>query len=165
MIFRTLTILLLSIAAIQCQQPLSPAVKSTNPASDPFRALAPIIDTVTNLAHLAEVLLQSLSYRRVLEKEELNLSVAPKIYTYSNTSDVYQEAVLYAKLCAASNCKASYDKWDCGEYCSSTVPDGVVIRAFATHPLGIHGYVLRSQKWVFYLLKQVCMAANASSWL
>ncbi|CAO3649937.1 unnamed protein product [Mucor fragilis] len=146
MIFRTLTILLLSIAAIQCQQPLSPAVKSTNPASDPFRALAPIIDTVTNLAHLAEVLLQSLSYRRVLEKEELNLSVAPKIYTYSNTSDVYQEAVLYAKLCAASNCKASYDKWDCGEYCSSTVPDGVVIRAFATHPLGIHGYVLRSQK-------------------
>ncbi|KAL9539280.1 hypothetical protein MBANPS3_010361 [Mucor bainieri] len=146
MIFRNLIILLLATAAIQCQQLLSPSTQSTNLALDPFKALAPIIEAVTNLAHLADVLLRSMNYHRELGKEELNLPAAPKTYTYNDTSDVYQEAVLYAKLCAASNCKASYDKWDCGEYCNSTVPDGVVIRAFATHPLGVHGYVLRSQK-------------------
>ncbi|CAO0790110.1 unnamed protein product [Mucor circinelloides] len=146
MIFRNLFILLLVVAATQCQQLLSPSVESTNPALNPFSALAPIIDTVTNLAHLVDALFRSMNYHRVFDKEELNLAVAPKTYTYNNASDVYKEAVLYAKLCAASNCKASYDKWDCGEYCNSTVPDGVVVRAFATHPLGVHGYVLRSQK-------------------
>lgn len=146
MIFRNLIILLLATAAIQCQQLLPPSILGTNPSLDPFKALAPIIETVTNLAHLADVLLRSMSYHRELGKEESSLPNAPKTYTYNSTSDVYREAVLYSKLCAASNCKASYDKWDCGENCNSTVPDGVVIRAFATHPLGIHGYVLRSQK-------------------
>ncbi|GAN07731.1 hypothetical protein MAM1_0173c07234 [Mucor ambiguus] len=145
MFFRNLVILLLATAAIQCQQLLPPSIQSTNPASDPFKALAPIIETVTNFARLADVLLRSISYHRELGKEESNLPASPKTYTYSNTSDVYQESVLYAKLCAASNCKASYDKWDCGEYCNSTVPDGVVIRAFATHPLGVHGYNIQQQ--------------------
>ncbi|KAK4511293.1 zinc metalloprotease [Mucor velutinosus] len=146
MIFRILIILLLSTAAFQCQQLPSPSVQGINPTLDAFSTLAPIMDTVVNLARLADDLLGSMSYHRALGKEESNLPTASKTYTYSNTSDVYQEAVMYAQLCAASNCKASYDKWDCGKYCNSTVPDGVVIRAFATHPLGVHGYVLRSQK-------------------
>ncbi|KAI8639982.1 Alpha/Beta hydrolase protein [Parasitella parasitica] len=153
MIFQKLLILLF-VSVTQCQLFLpsaaataATAVASNSPNSDPFVALTPIIDTVTNLAELLEKLLESFNkYHRELAQDEAGLAIAPKVYMYQNTSSEYQEAVFYAKMCAASNCKASYDKWDCGEYCNTTVPDGVVIRTFATHPLGVHGYILRSEK-------------------
>lgn len=146
MIFRKL-LSLLFITAIQCQKPLLPSTEGVRPVNNPFVVLASIISTVTNIGQLLEKLSEPFNnYQRKLIEGDMDLVIAPKVYRYDTESDVYQEAVLYAKLCAASNCKASYDKWDCGENCNSTIPDGVIIRSFSTHPLGVHGYILRSEK-------------------
>jgi hypothetical protein len=146
MIFHKL-LLLLFITVIQCQETLQPSTENVDPVNNPFASLAPIIGTVANIAQLFEKTFEAFnSYQRETVDEDVDLDMATNVYKYDTKSDEYQEAVLYAKLCAASNCKASYDKWDCGEYCDSTIPDGVVIRSFSTHPLGVNGYILRSEK-------------------
>jgi hypothetical protein len=70
---------------------------------------------------------------------------ANTVHRYDNSSDVFKLAVFYANMCKTSNCRASFDKWDC-ENCKSTLPDGVVVRAFQTYPLGMTGEVIISEK-------------------
>lgn len=83
------------------------------------------------------------SYRDL--DEVSHLPDADQIFRFNRTSDVVKQAVFYSNLCRASNCRASLDKWDC-ENCVSTLPDGMVIRAFQTYPLGVTGEIVTSEK-------------------
>ncbi|OAD05842.1 hypothetical protein MUCCIDRAFT_119940, partial [Mucor lusitanicus CBS 277.49] len=59
----------------------------------------------------------------------------------------------HAALCRTSNCRASFDKWDCGELCETYLPDGEVIRSYNTFPMGVAGNVVLShQKKTIYVL-------------
>lgn len=84
-------------------------------------------------------------FRRRLYEYEL-LPPAKDIYRYNSTTPEFLDAQFHAAMCRTSNCRASYDKWDCGKLCETYLPDGVVIRAFNTFPLGVSGSVVLSHQ-------------------
>lgn len=84
-------------------------------------------------------------FRRRLYEYEL-LPPAKSVYRYNSTTPEFIDAQFHAAMCRTSNCRASYDKWDCGKLCETYLPDGVVIRAFNTFPLGVSGSVVLSHQ-------------------
>lgn len=129
-------IFVLSIIALQVVASLS--VKTLEPLGK--RSLAStLVDTFLS------------AYRDLNEASVL--PDASQIYRFNRTSDVVKQAVFYSNLCRASNCRASLDKWDC-ENCLSTLPDGMVVRAFQTYPLGVTGEVVTSEKYIIIFLLQ-----------
>ncbi|CEP11476.1 hypothetical protein [Parasitella parasitica] len=75
-------------------------------------------------------------FRRNLHEYEL-LPAAREVLRYNASTQEFLDAQFHAALCRTSNCRASFDKWDCGELCETYLPDGQVIRAFSTFPMGV----------------------------
>jgi hypothetical protein len=74
------------------------------------------------------------------------LPVSKDMYHVNSTSnEIYRKGLFLAGMTRSSNCRASLDKWDCPT-CKSTLPDGVVVRSFRTHPLDVTGYIVASAK-------------------
>ncbi|KAK4511289.1 uncharacterized protein ATC70_012504 [Mucor velutinosus] len=91
-------------------------------------------------------------FRRRIDEYNL-VPPARDVRRYNNTSPEFLNAQFHAALCRTSNCRASFDKWDCGELCDTYLPDGQVIRSFNTFPMGVAGYVVLShQKKTIYVL-------------
>jgi hypothetical protein len=74
------------------------------------------------------------------------LPPAQNVYRYNSTTPEFIDAHFHAALSRTSNCRPSYDKWDCGELCETYLPDGEVIRSFSTFPMGITGSVVLSHQ-------------------
>jgi hypothetical protein len=79
---------------------------------------------------------------RFLADEDLTPH-ARSVIRYDATSEEFKTLSFYSKLSKTSNCRASFDKWDC-EGCKDLLPDGVVVRSFSTFPLGITGNIVVS---------------------
>lgn len=82
--------------------------------------------------------------RKINDAEYVPQSV--KLYRLSNSTKEYQEGIFRAKLCKSSNCKPSYDKWNCDD-CKDFMPDGVVLRSFSTFPVGTTGFIVISERY------------------
>lgn len=110
-----------------------------------------LVDNSTDILEEGKNILSNIIATLPFPQRPINESAilpnADLVHRYDNTSEVYKLAVFYANMCRTSNCRASFDKWDC-ENCHSTLPDGVVIRAFQTYPLGVTGEVVLSEKYV-----------------
>ncbi|CAO0790106.1 unnamed protein product [Mucor circinelloides] len=85
-------------------------------------------------------------FRRRINEYDL-LPPAKEVLRYNNTSPEFLDAQFHAALCRTSNCRASFDKWDCGELCDTYLPDGEVIRSFNTFPMGVAGYIVLSHQF------------------
>jgi hypothetical protein len=81
---------------------------------------------------------------RLLEDKDLTPDARSVVY-YNSTSEEYKRFSFYSKLSKTSNCSPTLDKWDC-DNCKEILPDGVVVRSFATFPLGITGNIVVSDK-------------------
>lgn len=86
-----------------------------------------------------------LEFRRRIDEYKL-VPPAQNVRRYNNTSPEFLDAQFHAALCRTSNCRPSFDKWDCGELCDTYLPDGEVIRPFNTFPMGVAGYVVLSHQ-------------------
>ncbi|KAI8639986.1 Alpha/Beta hydrolase protein [Parasitella parasitica] len=90
--------------------------------------------------------------RRKIHEYDL-LPASRKVLRYSANTPEFLDGQFHAALCRTSNCRASFDKWDCGELCETYLPDGQVLRAFSTFPMGVTGnIVLSHQKKTIYVL-------------
>lgn len=86
-----------------------------------------------------------LEFRRRIDEVGL-VPPARNVRRYNNTSPEFLDAQFHAALCRTSNCRASFDKWDCGELCETYLPDGEVIRSYNTFPMGVAGNVVLSHQ-------------------
>jgi hypothetical protein len=83
-------------------------------------------------------------FNRYLDEDFL-VPASQEVSYFNETSDMVQQAVFYAQLARAANCRGSFDKWDC-ENCKAILPDGIVVRSFSTFPFGVTGSIVKSEQ-------------------